>query len=417
MNERVWLVAKREFLATLATRAFITLMLAPVIVVLAVPMVAAPVVMVAKTLRPEAPNLQRSTIRLELVDSEDLIGDRLSKRLGDHFEVQRVTGERPLAESPAEVRVVVDPAEVLIGRYRLEVERNPNSVAARTVSQEMRTTVTQLRLERAGLTADKVEASFEVERELVDYSLPSADVGSKQDIWEALKRIPTQNRDLMAPLGALFIMFSALSMAGQGLLTSTLEEKTTRVSEVLLGAVSPVELLTGKALGQLAVSLVISLVWGGPGLFLLWWFAVYAVGPFAAVYLLVFIAIASLSWAAVMGGIGSAMNDLTEAQGILAPLFMVMMLLFVPALLAVGKPESIFVLIFSLVPPTAAPVMAARVASSVPPPHWQVWMAVLTSGAFALLLLWAAGRLYRIGLLVRGAPPNVRTLLRWIRTG
>ena len=53
---------------------------------------------------------------------------------------------------------------------------------------------------------------------------------------------------------------------------------------------------------------------------------------------LVLIGFASLSWAAVMGGIGGAMNDLTEAQHILGPLFMVMMVFFLPAIAAIATP-------------------------------------------------------------------------------
>jgi ABC-2 type transport system permease protein len=118
-----------------------------------------------------------------------------------------------------------------------------------------------------------------------------------------------------------------------------------------------------------------------------------------------------------MGGIGSGVNDLTEAQHLLAPLFMVMMMLFVPAVFAIPFPESGVVVATSLLPPTSSAVMAARLTSSVPPPHWQVWIALLTSAGFAALLVFAAGRLLRVGLLLRGSPPNMRTLIRWVLTG
>ena len=263
------------------------------------------------------------------------------------------------------------------------------------------------RLVAAGLSEDAVASAYSVEHELVWVD------AEKMTILALFN----QFHGYLIPSAVLFLMFAALSMAGQGLLTSTLEEKATRVAEVLLVAVSPTELLTGKVLGQLGVSLLLALAWGGPSLVGLAVFAGFALGPIQVLYLLAFIGIASLSWAAVMGGIGSAVNDLTEAQHILAPLFMVMMIFFVPALAAIIVPESPWVLTFSLIPPTSAPVMAARIPSTVPPPHWQVWIALLTSGGFALFLLWAAGRLFRIGLLLRSSPPNMRTLIRWVVSG
>ena len=421
MNERIWLVAKREFFATLVTRAFIMLMLTPVIVAISVPLIVAPLVMVAETLA-QAPPADAgdapAAVVVELVDPEASFEARLSDRLGKRYKVERVSGDTPLLDSEAELRVVLEPSGLAEGRYRLEAEEAHQARLAghiRTVSRATSGAVTRARLEHAGLDATTVDAAFTVDRDLTWVAHEDANLTT--GILTVLTDMVSEMADFLAPLGALFIMFSALSMSGQGLLTSTLEEKTTRVSELLLGAVSPVELLTGKALGQLAVGLVISAVWGGPGLVVLWWFAVYSIGPVGMLYLLILIGFASLSWAAVMGGIGSAMNDLTEAQNILAPLFMVMMLLFIPALLAIATPDSGAVLLCSLLPPTAAPVMAARVTSATPPPHWQVWVGILSSGGFAVALLWAAGRLYRIGLLVRGAPPDLRTLLRWIRTG
>ena len=84
---------------------------------------------------------------------------------------------------------------------------------------------------------------------------------------------------------------------------------------------------------------------------------------------------------------------------------------------AIATPDSSVVVVCSMLPPTAAPTMAARIASSTPPPHWQVAVGLLSSGALTLALVWAAGRLFRIGLLLRSDPPNFRTLVRWVVTG
>ena len=418
MNTRIWLVAQREFMATLVSRAFIMLIMTPIIVLVSVPLIVFPIVMLAEVMLDGTglgeENVKTPAIVVQLVDPDGVVEARLADRLGEDYQVESVDGDRPLLDSDAKLRVTVTDVQLAEGRYRLEAEHGTSVKQVSHVSKNTWRVLSRLRLQREGLSEAKADDLLTIERDL---EYVGKDPAENLDIWSVLEEVLEEMKPILAPVCTLFLMFSALSMAGQGLLTSTLEEKTTRVSELLLGAVSPVELLTGKALGQLGVSLVISLVWGGPGLIALWWFAVYTVGPMSVLYLLAFIGIASLSWAAVMGGIGSAMNDLTEAQNILAPLFMVMMMLFIPALVAIGRPNSAVVMVCSWLPPMAAPVMAARVASETPPPHWEIGLGLLTSGGFSLALLWAAGRLYRVGLLLRGAPPNLMTLLRWIRTG
>ena len=410
MIERVLLVAWRELGATLLSRAFVVMLLAPLLTLLAVPFVftfvtilqgdsasneAAPEPLLVEIYAPT----ERLDVLLESADST----------LWDLRPGEGPVSEAPdLLSSEAAARVVL--GEQGSGRYTVYA-RPMKRPEGRHTLERLRWTLDEAlarqRAREAGLDAGAIEQAWQVESELQIIRPPPRDLAAM------LRSVS----GLLLPSGVLFVMFAALSMAGQGLLTSTLEEKTTRVAEVLLGAVSPTELLTGKMLGQLAVSLILSLGWGGPSLIGLFLYANYALGPLQVLYLLVLIAFASLSWAAVMGGIGGAMNDLTEAQHILGPLFMVMMVFFLPAIAAIATPDSSVVVVCSMIPPTAAPTMAARIASSTPPPHWQVAVGLLSSGALTLALVWAAGRLFRIGLLLRSDPPNVRTLVRWVVTG
>ena len=413
MIERILLVAGRELGATLLTRAFITMVLAPLISMLLIPLVLAPIVFFSTDGPPTgdggtAPEPQAT--RIELVDPTGSVDGPLADALGDRWEVVEVDGTTPLVDTRTRYRLVFGADARVAGRYTLEVQadlsRRAREREVPPIERAADQALGHLRLVEAGLEEDAVATALAVEHEVVQVDKPFDPVAT----WGRV-------HGYAMPAGVLFLMFAALSMAGQGLLTSTLEEKSTRVAEVLLGAVSPVELLTGKVLGQLGVSLILALLWGGPTLVLLALTASFVVGPLQLLYLLAFIGIASLSWAAVMGGIGSAVNDLTEAQHILAPLFMVMMVFFLPALFAITAPSAPSSVWLSMVPPTAAPVMAARIVSTEPAPHWQVWIALASSGAFAAFLLWAAGRLFRIGLLLRSSPPNLRTLLRWVLSG
>jgi ABC-type Na+ efflux pump permease subunit len=412
MIERIGLVAWRELSATLLTRAFVMMVLTPIIALVAVPLILGPILLLASLTKDDGEAPVKVEPALEVVDGSGVLGDELAADLAEHWTVVVLADDpgdagKSLPNGPAEARLVLGEAAVRDGQYvvyvkigKLEHDKS-DLVALQSVVDDR---LGDARLTEAGLDPVAIRAALEVSGELEYVEVTASDA------LEIFAKVA----DVAVPAGVLFLMFGALSMAGQGLLTSTLEEKTTRVAEVLLGAVSPVELLTGKIVGQLLVSLIFALLWGGPAIVGLARFGSYFISPFTAIYLLIFIGIASLSWAAVMGGIGSAVNDLTEAQHLLAPLFMVMMVMFLPAVFAIASPESGIIVAASLLPPTAPAVMAARLTSSAPPPHWQVWISLLTSGAFGLFMLWAAGRLFRIGLLLRGSPPSFRTLIRWV---
>ena len=416
MIERIRLVAWTELRATLLTRAFIMMVLTPIIAVLVTPLIVAPIVLLSQvTGGSSGEAAAEAAMQVEVYTDDGSLFDALTTRMEGSWGVVRSEANPAdaavtLYDVDVDARLILDASAVADGHYLLHIPRftpgGPEREDVDKLTVAVRETLTDARLAQAGLSLDAVKDARTIEGEInrVD--------ASAEQFLAVFKKVA----EYAVPGGVLFMMFGALSMAGQGLLTSTLEEKSTRVAEVLLGAVSPVELLTGKILGQLGVSIIFSVVWGGPALLALAWFGSYFLGPFTVLYLILFIGCASVSWAAVMGGIGSAVNDLTEAQHLLAPLFMVMMMMFMPAVFAIVDPTSPVIVAASLLPPCSPAVMAARLTSSIPPPHWQVWISLLTSGAFAVFMLWLAGRLFRIGLLLKGSPPNVRTLIRWVMT-
>jgi ABC-2 type transport system permease protein len=69
----------------------------------------------------------------------------------------------------------------------------------------------------------------------------------------------------------------------------------------------------------------------------------------------------------------------------------------------------------SFLPPVNTFAMLLRMASSVPPPLWQVWLSIAIGVASVFCALWVAAKVFRIGLLMYGKPPNFATLIRWIR--
>jgi ABC-2 type transport system permease protein len=79
------------------------------------------------------------------------------------------------------------------------------------------------------------------------------------------------------------------------------------------------------------------------------------------------------------------------------------------------NPNSTFAVAMSFVPGVNSFVMMVRLASTTPPPLWQAWLSILVGAASVYGAVWFAAKVFRVGLLMYGKPPNFRTLIRWVR--
>ena len=133
------------------------------------------------------------------------------------------------------------------------------------------------------------------------------------------------------------------------------------------------------------------------------------------VWLLAFFLVTYLVFGALMLAIGAAVNQMADAQSLMGP---VMLLLLTPYMLSpiIGQaPNSTFSVAMSFIPPVNTFVMLARLASVSPPPVWQVLLSLLVGILAAAGAVWFASKVFRIGLLMHGKPPNIATLIRWVR--
>ena len=214
----------------------------------------------------------------------------------------------------------------------------------------------------------------------------------------------------------MFLLFMGVMGSGQGMLTTTIEEKSSRVIEVLLSAVSPMQLMAGKLLGHMGISLLGMSLYLVVGLLMLSSFSLFGlIDASLILYLFIFYLIAFFTIGSLMMAIGSAVNDLREAQSLLMP---VTLLLIVPWMFWMPisrNPSSTFAVVVSFLPPVNSFAMLLRLASADPPPAWQVWISIALGVAGVVGATWVAAKVFRIGLLMFGKPPNFATLVRWVR--
>ncbi|MGH8229215.1 MAG: ABC transporter permease [Steroidobacteraceae bacterium] len=216
------------------------------------------------------------------------------------------------------------------------------------------------------------------------------------------------------PFALILMMLIGVFSGGQFLLTTMVEEKSSRIIEVLLSAVSPVELLAGKIAGQLGASLVGMSLYVLAALAALLAFALFGLlDPVLLLYLLLFFVLAFLIVGSVMVGVGAAVNEIRDAQSLLMPFMLLISAIWVLVFPLSMSPSSKLAVALSFTPIVSPFVMMVRVASSAPPPPWEVAVSVAVGIATVAAAVWFAAKIFRIALLLHGKPPNLATLLRW----
>jgi ABC-2 type transport system permease protein len=260
------------------------------------------------------------------------------------------------------------------------------------------------RLQDAKLSADAVRA---LAKRPVAEAKTLSKGGEKDSIGEMA---------FLIPMAFMMLMMIAVFTSGQYLLTSTVEEKGNRVMEILLSAVSPVQLMAGKIVGQMMVGFVILVLYGGMGMGGLIALArADLIQPIQLVYLLVYFIIAYFLVASLMAAIGAAVNDMREAQTLMAPVMVIMMIPWLTWFLIQRAPNSLLPTVLSFIPGPNPFVMVIRLSGSEPVPTWQIPVSMLVGAASVVFAIWAAAKIFRVGALMYGKPPDFKTLVRWVR--
>jgi len=228
-----------------------------------------------------------------------------------------------------------------------------------------------------------------------------------------------------APVAFVYLLWISVFTITQMLLTNTIEEKSNKIMEVLLSSVSPIQLMAGKIAGIAGTGLTMVISW------IVFFFAGIKLIPVFMdrapeidlaliardpIYLASFVAYFILGYlllSAILVGIGSVCNSLKEAQNLMTP---VTILLIVPlvAMVPIGKdPNGTIAKVLSYIPPFTPFVMMNRAAG--PPSVMEYVITTILLLISIVLALWAAAKVFRIGILLTGKAPKPSEILKWIR--
>lgn len=220
------------------------------------------------------------------------------------------------------------------------------------------------------------------------------------------------------PLGVMMLMFMVIFMASQPMLESVLEEKSQRIAEVLLGSANPFQVMMGKLIGTVGGSLTI--------------FAIYLIGGYSLAayrgwtdivplglipWFLVFQVAGVFFYASIFLAVGASVSQLKEAQSMLLPVWMMLMLPLFIWFVIVQDPLSRLSVLISLFPPATPTTMLLRMATGQAIPLWQPILGLVLTTLTTLMMVVLAGRIFRVGILWQGKTPKLTELLKWAVVG
>jgi ABC-2 type transport system permease protein len=226
------------------------------------------------------------------------------------------------------------------------------------------------------------------------------------------------------------ILYTAILIYGINVMGSVLEEKTTRIVEVLVSSLRPFQLMLGKVLGVGAVSVFQFLIWGvsarllfsqrrhfvGAGdlsdanqVFQIPHVSAATAAVFAAYFLGGF-----FLYAAMFAAVGAMSSSEQEARQAQQPVTWLLILSFVSMFAMLSDPNSAFAVSLSLVPFSAPIAMPVRWAAGTLPTR-EIGLSLAILAASIVGVTWIAARIYRVGMLMTGKRPNLKELVRWVR--
>jgi ABC-2 type transport system permease protein len=225
-------------------------------------------------------------------------------------------------------------------------------------------------------------------------------------------------RTFVIPVGMMLILLFSVMSGSPQLLNSVMEEKMSRISEVLIGSVTPFELMMGKLLGSAAVSFLLALIYVVAGVFAARHYGYGdAIHARDLAWFALFLAVSVMMFGSMFISIGAACTDLKDAQGMMGPAMMFLMLPWMTWFAVLNAPESPMAIGLSLFPSATPFLMLLRIMLPPGPPVWQVVLGVALTIATAMGFTYAAGKIFRTGLLMQGKAATLGEMWRWVRAG
>lgn len=271
--------------------------------------------------------------------------------------------------------------------------------------------VMRQRLAREGLDYDQVTMLTE---------------GISLEVLKSTKSGSIEERSFLGEWGLVFVFVMILYMAlltwGISIQRSIIEEKGSRIIEVLLSSLSPMDIFIGKIVGLGLVGMTQLVIWLIAGLSI----SVYAyfaaaqffsyinVPPYVLIYFVVYFVLGFLLYASVFTVVGAICTTEQDAQQLQGLVTMPMIIPIVVLMLIIQSPNSPLAVVLSLIPFFAPMLMLGRIVV-LQPAAWQIVLSLVLMVVSIYGAIYFSSRVFRIGILMYGKRPGLKEIIRWYR--
>ena len=238
-----------------------------------------------------------------------------------------------------------------------------------------------------------------------------------------------EEKDDGGSFGAAFVIglliYITLAIYGQAIMSAVVEEKETRIAEILFSSATPFQLMMGKLVGVGLAGLTQLAIWLSSALVVIAFSAasMTAAGiplsmpdltPLSIIYFFIFFLLGFFLYSTIFALIGSMVTTVQEGGQFAFLPVMLMLAGFYFSFAVIRDPNSQLSFWASVAPFVAPMTMPVRILSETPP-FWQIALSILVNGATIAGLIWLASRVYRIGMLMYGKRATLPEVLKWIR--
>ena len=402
----VWLIAKREYTERIRTKAFI-------IATILIPTLMGGGIFGMATIASKS----KTASHIAIITSETQPAADLKKELESGKDTQMradivapspsllASLDKDIEEKKLDGYLTIKPSSTGTGAkdtFDFTPRSSADIATSSAIKDALHNVITQEYLAQRGVSASDIEI-FQKPVEVNIIGKNGEHGNSQASFWVAYT--------------LFFLMYMVVLLYGMNVARSIIEEKTSRVFEVLLATIKPEELLAGKIIGVGAVGLTQVGVW------MLAAAAIAArVGTMSSitistaqiVYFIIYFALGYALYSSVAAALGAMTNSEQELQQLnmflMMPLFFCMLMLPV----IITNPNSTIARIVSQIPFCAPLLMNFRVSLSMPQP-WEIALSIALIVITIYAVLWLSSRIYRVGILMYGKKPNLPEILRWLK--
>ncbi|WP_111307630.1 ABC transporter permease [Confluentibacter sediminis] len=431
------LIIKREYLTKVKNKSFIVMtFLSPIIMMILISVVA---------YLSQLNNDKQRTI--SILDESGLVKDAFQN--SEHTKYHMIE-DMTLVEAKAIVKETSNYGLLYIGKLdatnfepkQIEFfsEESPSLSLISDLESILERKLTDVKLQREGVDIEKIKTS-------------KASVAIEQESFDGQKTSKTDSIVKLIFGGAAgYLLFMFIIIYGNMIMRSVIEEKTSRIIEVIISSVKPVQLMLGKIIGTSLAGITQFLVWillGGVLLIII--SAVFGIDMaqmqspqeemmkqamqnpemtmqvqdimnafynlpitnLIIAFVLFFIS-GYLLYSSLYASIGAAVDNETDTQQFLLPIMMPLILaVYIGFFTVIEDPHGTVSTVFSFIPFTSPVVMLMRIPFGVP--LWQQVLSLLILIGTFILIVWFAAKIYRVGILMYGKKPSYKELMKWIK--